>query len=109
MQCPTCEQTMHFLSVNQNWWCNSCLKAVEGPAPEGMAGPTAEQVEAANSVLRHQKAEEGPGLSLSLLFLIPAILAGIGGIFLITVGHAYLGAGLLFLGIGGFAGDILFY
>ncbi len=109
MQCRTCEQTMDFLSVNQNWWCNCCLKAVEGAAPDGMAGPTVEQIEATNSVLRQQKAQDGPGLGINLLFLIPSILAGVGGVFLITAGHPFLGAALLLLGVGGFAGDILWY
>ena len=44
MNCPSCSAPTSFVPANQNWWCNTCLTSTKGPAPTGLAAPTADQL-----------------------------------------------------------------
>lgn len=44
MDCPKCDQAMSFVPANQNWWCNPCLSTAEGEAPNGLAGPSVDEM-----------------------------------------------------------------
>ena len=107
MNCPTCKAAMSFVPANQNWWCNACLAKVEGEAPEGLAGPTADQVAEAKHAGSHAEVAASGSATTAVawaitdvLFMLPILLFVAAGL-LIYSGFGMLGAiiiGMVLLG-----------
>ena len=100
MDCPTCDQRMSFVPANQDWWCNPCLASADGPAPSGLAGPTADQLADAKHQTSHSSIKASSDRSeiwfdfAELAIIAPLALLIAGGL-LIYFGSWVIGAILI--------------
>jgi hypothetical protein len=108
MNCPSCSSPTSFVPANQNWWCNTCLTSIKGPAPTGQSGLTADQLaderhQASHAEIARISDSIGGGLLGFDTTLISMAGLLVGGLLLATgftlVGGIIIGLfALLFLG-----------
>jgi hypothetical protein len=97
MNCPTCTKEMDFIVGDERWWCNPCLKGVNGPPPkEGSVAPP--QVSSTTKTTNTSKASDGLELALlstELLFYLLPIGAVIAGVVFLSKGSTLIGSILI--------------